>query len=380
MELATQESGRVLNQQQTVEAFICGVIRGEALPWPDATDREFYDTFLDRAIANGVDCLVCHCLKPTPAWQQLPGDLREQLEQRTRNAIAVEMARASDLLALNEGLAGAGLDMLLLKGSALAYTHYPQPHLRARVDTDIFIDPRKIRQVRAVLEDLGYRLLGWTYKSHQFSATREKYDGRVIRYDVHWRANNGARFARVIDFSGAMRHSVSVPGLAGSRTLDPARALLLACMHRASTVQQNHDRLNWVYDVHLLLTAMTADEQAEFTRLAVMNNLQAVCLESLEQSRQCFGTKVSEDLLNSLEVPTPPKSLNSRFAASHTALLLDDFKLLPDRQSKLEFLSEFFFPPADYLLNRYKKKSRFWLFPLYLRYVFGGLYERLALH
>ena len=172
MELATKKSGWVLNQQQTVEAFLCGAIRGEELRWPTATDREFYNSFLDRAIANGVDCLVCHCLKPTPAWQQLPGDLREQLEQRTRNAIAVEMARASDLAALNEGLAGAGLDMLLLKGSALAYTHYPQPHLRARVDTDIFIDPRKIRPVRAVLEDLGYRLLGWTYKSHQFSATR----------------------------------------------------------------------------------------------------------------------------------------------------------------------------------------------------------------
>ena len=377
MELATQKSGWVLNQQQTVEAFLCGVIRGEELRWPDGTEREFYDAFLDRAIVNGVDCLVCHCLKPTPAWPQLPDDLREQLEQRTRNAIAVEMARASDLAALNEGLAGAGLDMLLLKGSALAYTHYPQPHLRARVDTDIFIDPRKIRQVRAVLEDLGYGLLGWTYKSHQFSATREKYDGRVIRYDVHWRANNGARFARVIDFAGAMRHSVSVPGLAGSRTLDPPRALLLACMHRASTMQQNHDRLNWIYDVHLLLTAMTQDELAGFSRLAVQNNLQAMCLETAEQSRKYFGTKVSDDVLNSLDEPSLQESFKARFTASQAALLIDDFKLLPGLQSKLEFLREFFFPPADYLLNRYEKKSRLWLFPLYLRYLLGGMFESL---
>jgi hypothetical protein len=145
-------------------------------------------------------------------------------------------------------------------------------------------------------------------------------------------------------------------------------------------MQQNHDRLNWIYDVHLLLAAMTEDEQVEFSRLALQNNLQTICREMVAQSRQCFGTKVSKVMLNSLEVPALPKSFKTRFAASHTALLTDDFRLLPDRQSRLDFLREFFFPPADYLLNRYKKKSRLWLFPLYIRYLFGGLYERLALH
>jgi len=378
MELAKQKPGWVLSLQQTVEQFICRALQGEELSWPPAADSDFYDQFLDQAIANGLDCLLCHQLKPTPAWQQLPDDLREQLDQRARNAIAVEMARASDLATLNEGLAGAGLEILLLKGSALAYTHYPQPHLRARLDTDIFIDPGKIRQVRAALEGLGYGLVGWTYKSHQFNATREKYGGRVIRYDVHWRANNGTPFARIIDFSEALQQSVPVPKLEGSRTLDPARTLLLACMHRASSAGHRPDRLNWIYDVHLLLTSMTAEDLAEFSRLALNTGMQAICLEALNRSQRCFKTDVSEKLSSQLTTASKPRTLKTRLEASHVALLVDDFRLLPDRVSKREFLSEFLFPPADYLLTRYKKKSRLWLFPLYLRYLLGGMFESLA--
>ncbi|GAG77142.1 unnamed protein product, partial [marine sediment metagenome] len=56
------------------------------------------------------------------------------------------MLRKHDLLALLQALEQAGLSVVLLKGGALAYTHYPEPHLRARVDTDIFIDSADIRQ------------------------------------------------------------------------------------------------------------------------------------------------------------------------------------------------------------------------------------------
>jgi hypothetical protein len=49
----------------------------------------------------------------------------------------------------------AGLSVILLKGGALAYTHYPEPHLRVRVDTDIFINSADIRQIKAVFTDLG---------------------------------------------------------------------------------------------------------------------------------------------------------------------------------------------------------------------------------
>ena len=246
MELAAQKPGGLLSGLRTTERFLCSVIRGDEVDWPAASDDEFYEQLLDRAIANGVDLLVCYLLREKPSWENIPAATREQLEQRTRDAIAVDLARTSDLAALNEALAREGQQVLLLKGAALARTHYPQPYLRARVDTDLMIEPDRIRQVRALLAGLDYDLVGWTYKSHQFNATKEKYGGRVIRYDVHWRANNGSKYARVIGFEDALAESVPVPGIDGARTLGPVHSLMLACMHRAATLSTQRDRLVWL--------------------------------------------------------------------------------------------------------------------------------------
>lgn len=354
------------------------MLRGDELNWPRA-GKGFYTRLLEQAIASGVDHLVCYLLKPTAAWQNLPPQIQESLEHRSRNAAAVEMARASDLTELNATLVQAGLTALLLKGGALAYTHYPEPHLRTRVDTDIFINPGEIRQVRSLLIKQDYDLIGLAYKSHQFNATRERYGGRVISYDVHWRSNNTSRFARVINYPEAEQESVPIRALGGCRTLNPAHALLLACMHRAATVRKLRARLIWLYDIHLLVSAMPPEEMTHFVNQAVRANIQVICREALEQSHENFATDVPVDALLALAEPTQSAKFSTRYTTTPLALLIDDFKILPDMISRMEFLREFFFPPTDYLLNRYDKKSRYWLFPLYVRYVLGGLFERLSL-
>jgi hypothetical protein len=355
------------------------VIRGDDLDWPPAAETAFYEQFLDRAIANGVDILVCHCLRSKSAWQDLPKELREQLEQRSRNAIAMEMARSHDLSALLEGMAGQGLDLLLMKGSALACTHYPQPHLRARVDTDVLIEPASIRQVRALLDGLDYDLVGWTYKSHQFNATRGKYGGRVIRYDVHWRANNGAKYARVIDFAEALEESVPVPGIEGGRTLSPVHSLMLACMHRAGTIPNLPDRLVWLYDMHLLVSAMSAEELSTFAARAKNGHIQEVCLAALVECSRCFGTIISPDIMSGLVGESGQSARASRFARSQLALILDDLRQLPNWSSRLDMLREYLFPPGEYLLLRYGKEGWYWVPMLYCRYLFGGAFQRISL-
>jgi hypothetical protein len=350
------------------------------MSWPSAADTNFYSSFLERTRHHGVDALVCHVLKPTDAWNELPDVLKEELLQRSRIAIAIEMARARDLNALNEGLAEAGLSALLLKGSALAYTHYPEPHLRTRVDTDIFIDSGDIRQVRDTLPGLGYQLRGWTYKSHQFNAVKEDFGGGIIKYDVHWRSNNCSSYARVIGYQEAEKESIPVPGLNGWRTLSPVHTLLLACMHRAGSSRHDPDRLIWLFDVHLLVSGMSAEELLSFSAKAVSENIQEVCQEAIEKSRLCFATQVSEQVLQILLTPSEPESLGRRFSNSQLALIIDDLRQLPSSRSKLEFLREFLLPPGEYLLYRYGKEGRYWIPLLYFRYIFGGFFERVSLH
>jgi len=290
------------------------------------------------------------------------------------------MLRKHDLLALLEALKQASLSVVLLKGGALAYTHYPEPHLRARVDTDIFIDSADIRQVKAVFTSLGQQLVGRTYKSHQFNSVRTDFGG-AVNYDVHWRSNNRSIYARVINHQEALCESVEIPGLGGARTLKPTHALLLACMHRAGNPNHDPDRLIWLYDIHLLVSAMPETELLEFASRAVGENLQEICSDALEKASACFATGLPVGAMELLATPVEPgDSFDQRLTDSQLGLIIDDLRDLPDIRSRLELLREYLAPSGAYLLERYNKQNPLWVPWLYLRYLLGGFAQRISLH
>jgi hypothetical protein len=366
--------------EQTVLLALSDVIKGAPVDWPSETDTGFYSALPPLALHHGVDVLVCHLLKSTPAWERFPEATREALLLSLRQAAAIELVRKHDLLALLQAARQIGVRLLLLKGGALAYTHYPEPHLRPRVDTDIFIDLADIPAVKAMFSGLGQQLVGHTYKSHQFNSLRTDIGGGTINYDVHWRSNNRSIYARVIRHAEALRESVEVPGLGGARTLKPAHALLQACMHRAGNPAHDPDRLIWLFDIHLLASRMPEAELLEFAGRAVDENLQEICREALEKAAACFATGLPAGVMELLAAPvTAPDSFNQRFSNSQLGLIIDDLRELPDMRSRGALIREYLAPPGDYLLNRYGKEKRIWVPLLYCRYLAGGVIDRLSL-
>ena len=168
---------------------------------------------------------------------------------------------------------------MLLKGAALAHTHYVTPELRRRGDTDMLIRPRERIVAREVLRDLGYQPLNLTsgsFVSYQFSVSKVDALGLQHAVDVHWRLSNRQVFGTTLSYDELAAAAVSVGDLA-ARAPAPVHALLLACMHRAthfgapffsSGTETFGDRLIWLYDIHLLVTAMTAAQSEAFSRLA----------------------------------------------------------------------------------------------------------------
>ena len=139
------------------------------------------------------------------------------------------------------------------------------------------------------------------------------------------------------------------------------------------------DRLIWLYDIHLLVSALSEAELFEFAQRAVDENIQAICRDAIEKSRQCFATSVPGQVEEILSAPAKVGSIHQRFSDSQLALIFDDIKQLPDVKSRFELVWEYLVPPGDYLLNRYGKKGWFWVPALYLRYLFGGIFERVSL-
>ena len=355
-----QSNTPVMTSKVLARGFMSAVLRREEVRWPATTDSDFCDVFLEEAENNGADLMVTHILRGTEAWETIPDLVQEALVNRLRSYAAVDMARKADLVQLLEQLDRSRIPVLLLKGGALSYTHYPDACLRPRCDTDIFIDVGDIRKIQGIMIGCGYRLFGRIFKSHQFNFVNPDFGGGISNYDVHWRSNNRSRYARVIGHSEAWQESVPVPGLGTARTLKPVHALLLACMHRAGNPNHDPERLIWLYDIHLLVAGMSDSELIELSERAVSENIQEICLDGMAKAQSEFGTVIPGQVRKKLSAPARADSIGRRFSDSPLALILADIRELPGWKCKIELVREYLLPPGDYLLNRYNKTRWYW--------------------
>lgn len=92
---------------------------------------------------------------PEPVELELKGlCLRHQRAAQIYDQVLGEILQA---------LAAAGIEALVLKGSALAHLIYPQPGLRPRRDLDLLVKPEAAQRAYALLGSLGFALAPTPY-------------------------------------------------------------------------------------------------------------------------------------------------------------------------------------------------------------------------
>ena len=213
-----------------VKAWLAALLRGEEPgPMPDES------VLLDTARAEGVLALCHDRLRRSPAWEQYPATLRAALTRDAYQAVAVEMIRAAELRDVLAALARAGLPVL--KGAALAYTLYPEPHLRERCDTDLLLPSRdEAERAWRVLQTLGYQqpnAVSGDLIVYQLNCYKTSQGGLTHAVDVQWRLSKTALFAESFSFAELAAAAVSVPALGlNVHSLGLVHALLMACIHR----------------------------------------------------------------------------------------------------------------------------------------------------
>src|SRR5689334_16186089 len=123
----------------TASHRVCAFLR-DAPPFGESVPEEV----LASAREEGVLLLLADRLRLRSFADQL------------REAAIVEALRARELRDVLAGLAKVGIQPVLLKGAALAQTHYARPELRPRVDTDLMIPAGAREHAARVLSDLTY--------------------------------------------------------------------------------------------------------------------------------------------------------------------------------------------------------------------------------
>jgi hypothetical protein len=282
-----------MSSSGAIDSALASLIRGEdtqpdVLAAPGAQQR-----FLATAAEHGVDCVVRHLMKERETWGTLPSGVSDELDRRARAETAGELARRGELMRLLRGLAAdAGkVNALVLKGAALAYTHYSAPYLRPCSDIDLLVSKPQRAAAAAALELLGYtRVDSMSRDAVHTQSSFERQAGSVhYVVDLHWAISNRPLFAAMLSFDELAANAVPVPGLGTcATTLRPVDALLFACIHRIAHHNDSH-LLIWLYDVKLLAERLSAAEWEQFVELAARKQLLAVCRETLRVTAALLG-------------------------------------------------------------------------------------------
>src|SRR5262245_30857323 len=204
------------------ERAVCRALAGAAEPLTPA--------LLEVAVRHRV-----HWLLASGAWRDSQGEGGAALQRDLRQAAAFDAWCEQDLIVLLDALASAGIDVLLMKGAALAYMIYDAPHLRVRVDTDLLI---RREQLEAAERALAAR--GWSRPPEsdlELAGAQRHYEkpapaSRRVHLDVHWRIANPRTFSDALSFDEIGVRAVPVPALGrAARAPGTVDALFLACLH-----------------------------------------------------------------------------------------------------------------------------------------------------
>lgn len=362
-----------------VDRLIADALAGRPR-WPADADAA---TFLDRAHVHGVSGLLHAALEAAPSGG-VPPEVRGELRERALRAAAVELGRRHELVALLEAMARAGVQALLIKGTPLAYTTYPEASLRERADTDLLVLPSQRAALYEVLQARGYRRSEATGAELASSEATFWKDEASPTLDVHWRISNSPLLAGALDFESLAIRAVAVPALGPhARAPGPEDAVLLASLHRAAhhpspfyTGDRAHygDRLVWLYDLHLLTPALTDAQCRSLARDAERHRVAGLCLDALHATQEAFGTPLPPALVEALErAATAPEPSMVLLRGGRRRVLLAELRAVRGWAERARWLREHVLPPADYMLRKYDTRRR-WLLPaLYVRRALGWL-------
>jgi hypothetical protein len=354
--------------------------------WDETDTAELGSALIESARYHGVLPLLDAGLSSGEAGAGWPKAVRVACAKSTVVSAAFERASRAEIVRVLDAFAAAGIRPLLLKGAALAYSHYPSPTLRPRADTDLLIPIDRQAEAAGVLAPLGYeKAIGVEGKLISYQAAWSRQDHSVTHHlDVHWRINNSQILARALGYDELAARAAPVPQLGPhAYAPSPLDALLLACIHRAGHASAPYavgplchaepDRLVWLYDIHLLVTSLSTCELDEFGRRAKAKKIAAICADGLKASREALGSAIPQSVtaaLAQIEVVEP----SARYLAGGSARrMVGDFRALDTWSDRARWIKELGFPPAGYMRSKYPDAVIDWLPVLYARRALSGI-------
>ena len=360
------------------EELVCTIIRGDSARLPLSDDD--LQVVVEAAFHHNLHIVLFETLRKSSTWHLWPLLWRERLQNEVAAASALDLISEQGLRKVLLCLDERGIRPLLLKGVPLAYTLYQSPSLRPRGDTDLLIWESDFAKVARILRELGYDgpdVQTNMLASYECLYRREGSSGSADNLDIHWKINNAQLFANTFTFDELLTQAIEIPSLARCALgLGHTHALLLACMHRFAHAHapfyvngnQVHagDHLRWVYDIHLLCSALNTSQWSEFTAMARTKNIAEFCVDGLSASREAFNTKIPASTISALKSAARSEVAGAqRLRTSQAIWFFANLRALPTLRQRIALIKQVALPPSAYMMEKYQIKNRLALLFLY---------------
>ena len=179
----------------------------------------------------------------------------------TAHARREHTERTSWLRPVVDRLAAAGVDVLVMKGVALALSVYPAPELRPMVDVDLLVPAPRILDVIGELTATGWAEHGALPQHHLRRGQEIDLRGPAgEKLDLHWHLHPAVVVPGLEAESdlGFFERALPLPALgAGAVMLDPTDQLFHVLVHGGTNGWRSHPL--WVADAAMLVDDRNGD-------------------------------------------------------------------------------------------------------------------------
>ncbi|WP_164721578.1 nucleotidyltransferase family protein [Silicimonas algicola] len=361
------------------EDFVRALVSDAPDSWPETLNGT---RVLERLVFHGTEVLSAAALKE---MEGVPAEVLDAVERAALVQGFWEDRHRKVIGDAVDALAEAGIDSVILKGTASAYSVYDMPAARTRGDTDLLIAGENVDRAGRILGDLGFGRdttfsLGGAVTQFSFSQADASCGWEHV-IDLHWSLNNSAVLSRAFSTRELLKRSVPLARFSAmARAPHPVDALLITCLHRFvhlvspySVEGVDHfsaDRLIWLADIDRLARTLSDKDWGALRIEATRRGLADVTASGLETGQTIFGTPLPEGLIGEWNA-SPPSLVDRYLKAGRITRTWMDLRALDGAGAKAAFVRDHLFPRADYMHARFGEGGS--LSILYLRRVLRGL-------
>lgn len=333
-----------------------------------------WDSFLQAARAGSVSPLVYEAVR---GQDLLPASVEESLRLDYFGVARINVLRFHRLEEVLRRLTDKGIDVILLKGAALAEAVYGNLALRPMCDFDLLIHKEDVDAALGVLAELGYERgvdfrpdYRYTYRNQ---IAVYKADGEGTMIEVHWHPIKFVSYQRAVPVDWFWQTALPIRiGDSSAKMLGAEAQVLHLCYHIVQHGGCKKVSLRQLYDVAEVIVSCGA--QLDWDRLLV----QAQAFDLALTVQQVLG-RVKEEW----DVQMPDQVLDRLRALRPSAVEKQLYTLLdggptwrriwarliatPGWRARLRHLGCDLFPSVDFMQAHYHIAYRI-LVPLYYPY------------